>query len=250
MPGSAARFEKVEMVGSQTRALTLALGLGGLAGLCAGLPLLADAQALPTGPIGKTLLEPVTGEDAGPRTPPMVASARELLGVPYHFGGRLRPGREGIDCQGVLFYAAERVSNCGWRSFSVFPTRALASSELGDRVPGLDPIATSSVRLAKLRAGDVLLFVGPSKNPVEPAIGSLEGQPVWVWHTGLYSGDGHFIVGDHYAGEAVETPLLPYLKAHADAYSGLFVTRMTEGPRPRRCRKHPKMKRSTEEGGP
>ena len=178
------------------------------------------------------------------KTNPMVAAARELIGVPYHFGGRLQPEREGIDCQGVLFYAAERVSACGWKSFSVFPTRSVATAELGARVPGLDPIASSRVRLTDLRPGDVLLFVGPAKNPAEGPIGLLEGSSVWVWHTGLYAGAGKFIVGDHYAGETVETPLLPYLKAHQDTYSGLFVTRMKDGPKPARCRKHRSMRLS------
>lgn len=179
-----------------------------------------------------------------PAPHPMVTHARELLGVPYHFGGRLGAapvGREGIDCQGLLFYAAERIGGCGWRSFSVFPTRSVASGELGARVPGLAPVSTADLRLTDLQPGDVLLFVGPEENPAEPAIGELKHAPVWVWHTGLYAGAGNFLVGDHYAGEAVEIPLLPYLTAHADAYSGLFVTRMTDGPKPLRCRKHPPM---------
>ena len=177
---------------------------------------------------------------------PMVRHARELLGVPYHFGGRLGAapvGREGIDCQGLLFYAAERTSGCGWRSFSVFPTESVRLGELGEPVPGLDPVATAGLRLADLRPGDVLLFVGADENPAEPAIAELGETPVWVWHTALYAGDGSFLVGDHFAGEAVELPLLPYLKEHADTYQGLFVTRMKDGPKPRRCRKHPPMKR-------
>ena len=61
--------------------------------------------------------------------------------------------------------------------------------------------------------------------------------PFWVWHVGLYLGDGRYVVGDHHAGKTVIEPLLPYLEAHQDEYSGVFVTR---GPakKPTKCRQH------------
>jgi cell wall-associated NlpC family hydrolase len=172
-----------------------------------------------------------------------VAAAREVLGVPYDFGGRLRDPADGIDCQGVLFYAAERVSACGWKSFSVMPTKSVPAGELGRAVAGMAPVASSELDLSRLQLGDVLLLVGYAQNPAEPSIGTLKGQPVWVWHTGLYSGEGRWIVGDHFAGQAVEVDLKAYLAEHADTYAGLVVTRMTEGPRPQRCRQHPPMRR-------
>lgn len=171
-----------------------------------------------------------------------VAAAREVLGVPYDFGGRLRDAGDGIDCQGVLFYAAERVGPCGWKSFSVMPTQSVPAGALGVAVEGMAPVASSALERSRLRPGDVLLLVGYGQNPAEPAIGTLEGQPVWVWHTGLYSGEGKWIVGDHFAGKAVEVDLKQYLANHADSYAGLVVTRMADGPRPKRCRKHAPMK--------
>jgi hypothetical protein len=69
----------------------------------------------------------------------------------------------------------------------------------------------------------------------------LKDKPVWVWHTGLYSGAGKWIVGDHFAGQVVEVDLEHYLAEHADTYAGLVVTRMTDGPHPKHCRKHPPM---------
>ncbi|NMO18937.1 hypothetical protein HPC49_18450 [Pyxidicoccus fallax] len=177
-------------------------------------------------------------EDATGR---FVTAAREVLGVPYTFGGRMRAPGEGIDCQGVLFYAAERVGRCGWKSFSVLPTVSVPSGELGKAVEGMAPVASSALDVSKLRPGDVLLLVGFDSNPAEPAIGELAGRPVWVWHTGLYSGGGKWIVGDHFAGRVVEVDLAAYLVAHADTYAGLVVTRMEEGPRPRRCRRHAPM---------
>jgi cell wall-associated NlpC family hydrolase len=170
----------------------------------------------------------------------LVRAARELLDVRYDFGGRMRTtpeGLEGIDCQGVLFYAAERVGACGWRSFSVFPTVSVARGELGKPVEGMSPISSDKLDLSRLRPGDVLLLVGFDENPAEPAIGVLEDRRVWVWHTGMYTGDGNWIVGDHYAGRVVETDLRHYLGTHRE-YVGVFVTRMTEASAPRRCRKH------------
>lgn len=171
----------------------------------------------------------------------MVGHARELLGTPYVFGGRLRP--QGIDCQGVLFYAAERAGRCGWKSYSVYPTKSVAQKELGASVKGLDPIASDELDLSKLEKGDILLLVGFDQNPAEPPIGKLEGRNVWVWHTGLYAGGGNWIVGDHYAGKVVETPLAEYLLAHSDVYAGVFVTRLESAPSPKRCRKHAPMSR-------
>lgn len=170
----------------------------------------------------------------------LVEAARGQLGTPYEFGGRLRVKadgtREGIDCQGVVFLAAERVGRCGWRSFSVLNVDTVRTGELGAPVPGLSPVATSTLDVSRLRPGDYLMLVGPGANPAEAAIGQLDGVDVWVWHVGLYAGNGRWIVGDHFAGAVVEVDLAAYLAEHADAYSGVFVTRMTAGPRPTRCR--------------
>lgn len=200
--------------------------------------LVATGTSSGTAPASTTAPAP-SAPTASPLGQSMVHHARELLGVPYLFGGRLRP--QGIDCQGVLFYAAERVAPCGWKSYSVFPTKSVADRELGARVRGLDPIATSALDLARLTPGDIILMVGFDANPSEPAIGKLGGRDVWVWHTGLYAGGGRWIVGDHFAGEVVEVPLLAYLEEHRDDYAGVFVTRIAAAPAPRRCRKHAPM---------
>jgi cell wall-associated NlpC family hydrolase len=160
-----------------------------------------------------------------------------LIGKPYAWGGRLRKG-EGIDCMGVVLAAAERASGCGWKSYSVKPTELVAQRTWGTPVPHLSPIATEALDVKSLEKGDVLLFVGPLANPAEPAIATMDTVPVWVWHVGLYVGEGNFVVGDHHAGHATIEPLLPYLAAHADEYSGEYVLR---GPaaKPAKCRRHP-----------
>ena len=185
---------------------------------------------------GQTIPPPTVGEK-------LVAHARRFLGQPYVLGGRMRStkaARDGIDCMGLVFAAAEGAQRCGWRSFSYDPTTLLADRSFGDRVEGLSPVATADLELSKLRGGDVLMLVQATENPNEPSIASLAGVPVWVWHMGLYSGAGAWLVGDHYAGEVVETGLAAYLKEHSDAYDGLYVLRPTRIAPPR-CRIQPRM---------
>lgn len=192
---------------------------------------------------------PVTAlPEASERT--VVAEARKLLGVRYELGGRLRAKTspvkeggavEGIDCQGLVFFALQPIARCGWRSFSVMPTVSIPARELGTAVAGLAPVATEKLDVTRLRPGDVIHFVGVDMNPAEPAIAHLDGKPVWVWHMALASGDGKFIVGDHFAGAVVEEDLLAYLREHDDVYQGVFVTRMSEGPRAAKCRTHAPM---------
>ena len=82
------------------------------------------------------------------------------------------------------------------------------------------------------------MLVGAERNPKEGPIGKLDGHDVWVWHTGVFTGLGQWLVGDHYAGKVVEVPLAEYLVAHADAYEGVFIVRPA-GRKPARCRRHP-----------
>jgi cell wall-associated NlpC family hydrolase len=158
----------------------------------------------------------------------LVTHARRFLGQPYVLGGRMhatKAAREGIDCMGLVFAAAEGVQRCSWRSFSYNPTTLLADETFGKAVPGVSPVATADLEVAKLAPGDVLMLVQSTENPNEPSIGKLGDQPVWVWHMGIYSGGGKWLVGDHFAGEVVEVELLPYLREHADAYDGMFALR-------------------------
>ena len=80
-------------------------------------------------------------------------------------------------------------------------------------------------------------FLGPAENPAEPSITALGGAQQWVWHMGMYAGGGRFLVGDHFAGAAVEEDLRAYLAAHGDVYSGVLVTRIDARPKPLRCRR-------------
>lgn len=169
-----------------------------------------------------------------------VAAARELLALDYRFGGRLRHPGDGIDCQGVLFYAAERICPCGWKSYSTKPTESVARGELGRAVPGLDPVATSLLDTGKLEPGDIVLLLADAENPAEPSIATIGDQPVWVWHTGIHTGSGKLLHADIFTGKVVEQDLRAYLEEHD--YAGIFVTRMRARPRPERCRRHRRMK--------
>lgn len=170
-----------------------------------------------------------------------VRSARKLLGTPYNFGGRLRRSGPGIDCQGVIFAAAESVQRCGWKSFSVNPTETVRSGELGKPVRGLSPVRTRDLDVTRLQPGDIVFLYSRAKNPAEPAIALVGADPVWVWHTGIYSGEGRWIVGDHFAGEVIETSLLDYLQRHSSVYEGIYILRMDAAPSPKKCRIHPSM---------
>lgn len=170
---------------------------------------------------------------AAERVRAFVTAARELLGKPYRFGARLADGS--IDCLGLLFYAAERIG-CGWRSYSVYPTRAIAASELGRPVPGLDPVALRFLDLSRLRSGDVLWLLLPVRNPAEIPVGAIDGQPVWVWHTGIYTGDGNWIHADYTVGRVAEGSLVAFMQENG--FAGIFVTRMSSGPNPVRCLRH------------
>jgi cell wall-associated NlpC family hydrolase len=178
----------------------------------------------------------------------VVDEARKILGVPYELGGRMRATKsstsgdvEGIDCQGLVFFALQPIARCGWKSFSVMPTASIAARELGAPVADLAPVSTQKLDVTQLRAGDVLHFVGVDENPAERPIAQLDGKDVWVWHMALASGDGKFIVGDHFAGAVVELDLRAYLAEHSDVYQGIFVTRLDDRPRPAKCRRHEPM---------
>jgi hypothetical protein len=161
----------------------------------------------------------------------MVERARSLIGTPYVLGGRA-PGKA-LDCQGLVFFAAQAARPCHWRSYSVYPTRAVKSAELGTPVPGLSPVSTAALDPSLLQPGDVVMLLDPTENPAEPALTELDGTPMWVWHEGLASGDGGWINADPHT-TAEEGSLIDYLRERE--YAGIFVTRMISGPKPTVCR--------------
>lgn len=184
------------------------------------------AQAVERQPVS---LKPVDG----------VVAARELLERPYEWGGRLRE-HEGIDCLGVVLAAAERVSGCGWRSFSVNPTDLVNSRALGAPVEVASGVLSAQLEISLLQPGDVVMLMSPVENPSEPALTKVGGVPMWVWHVGIASSGGRWVVGDHHAGKVIETGLHDSLRANADEYAAVYVGRPT-GQRPKVCRKHPPM---------
>lgn len=162
----------------------------------------------------------------------MLEVARNLVGTPYVLGGR--EAGKGVDCQGVVFLAAQAAKRCSWKSYSVFPTKTVALKEFGEPVPGLSPVSREALDVSKLEPGDVVMLLDTTENIKEPALAQLDGQDVWVWHMGLYAGDGKWIDADPFTSQVQEHPLADYLSAHS--YAGIFVTRMKHGPRPARCR--------------
>jgi hypothetical protein len=137
----------------------------------------------------------------------------------------------------------ERISACGWRSYSVFPTASVRDRELGEPVEGLFPVATTALDAALLQPGDVVMLLAEVANPAEPALAELSGAPVWVWHVGMAIGGGRWINADPFSGEVQEGELAAYLKDHPE-YAGIAVTRMSGGPAPAVCRHHRSMRRA------
>jgi len=82
--------------------------------------------------------------------------------------------------------------------------------------------------------------VDPIENEAEPSIGSLNAEPVWVWHVGVYSGAGNWINANAFEGRVVEESLRDYLLDHD--VGGIFVTRMSRRPTPAHCRHNRRMR--------
>lgn len=168
------------------------------------------------------------------QTQQAIAAARALLGTPYVFGGRLRAHEGGTDCLGVIFAALEAATGCGWRSFTVSMTDAFARKEFGQMVEGFAPVRSVDAKFERLRPGDLLFFAGPLNNRGEPAAATVDGVGLWVAHTGMFTGEGRFIVGDHYAEKTIETELRAYLNKHPYPY--VFAVRPVSLPNVKVCR--------------
>ena len=97
----------------------------------------------------------------------VVRAARDLLGVPYVFGGS---GRGGVDCSGLTAYAYRKIG-------MVLPHLAAAQARLGRWV---------SER--KLRPGDLLIYHGGG-------------------HVALYVGHGQMIHASSVHGQVVKVPV-------------------------------------------
>lgn len=153
----------------------------------------------------------------------LVTSARSYLDRPYAWGGR----GTSLDCLGLVFRAWQDVTGTSWKRISVYPTKMVEKQQLGAPVPGLDGVLTADIPWPSLEPGDVILFLGAAENPAEPALATVSGTPLWVWHTAIYSGgpQRRFVVADHFAGEVVETELPRYLAEEGSGYAGIFVVR-------------------------
>ena len=181
------------------------------------------AAGLLAGAVAVLLLPSGAAADPVADRASLVTAARRYLGRPFRWGGR---GSE-LDCLGLIFRTWQDVTGTSWKRVSVYPTEMVEKEHLGAPVSGLDGVLSTAIHWETLETGDFVLFLGASENPAEPALTTVDGTPMWVWHTGLYTGgpDRRFIVGDHFAGEVVETSLLRYLREEGAGYDGIFVVR-------------------------
>lgn len=113
-------------------------------------------------------------------------------------------------------------------------TDAFARGEFGDLVEGFAPVRSEDAKFDSLRAGDLLFFAGPLNNPGEPAAATVDGVGLWFAHTGMFTGEGRFIVGDHHAGKTIETDPRAYLRSYPYPY--IFAVRPVSRPNVKVCR--------------
>ena len=153
----------------------------------------------------------------------LVTAARSYLDRPYAWGGR----GAALDCLGLVFRAWQDVTGTSWKAISVYPTTMVRKEQVGAPVPGLDGVRTAKVPWDRLEPGDIILFLNGTENPAEPALATVDGTPMWVWHTAIFSGGPahNFVVADHFAGAVVETALPRYLAEEGSGYDGIFIVR-------------------------
>lgn len=106
----------------------------------------------------------------------VIASALQLLGVPYLWGGMTS---KGVDCSGLV-----RIS-CIMNGI-LLPRNASQQIHCGEIIP-LDPSAPLAERISGLRRGDLLFFGTPA----------TEDKSQRVTHVGIYLGEGQFIHSSH-----------------------------------------------------
>jgi hypothetical protein len=162
------------------------------------------------------------GAPAAAYPAPLLEAARRYKGRPYAWAGR----GDALDCMGLVFVAWTDVTGQPWEQLSENPTELVAARSFGAPVPGLDGVLAEDIDWSRLRSGDVIFFIGQWPNPLEPPIVTLGGEPYWVRHMGIYSGDllRRFINGDPGMAEVAELSLPNYLAIYR-IYQGIYVVR-------------------------
>ncbi len=123
----------------------------------------------------------------------IIAQAEKLLGVPYLWGGM---SAKGVDCSGLVRISymlngillprnASQQINCGDRVPMDVDIKFWSETERAD-TEGFRQEMT--VRVSKLKRGDLVFFGTPSVHPKGKAR---------ITHVGIYLGDGHIIHSSH-----------------------------------------------------
>lgn len=126
---------------------------------------------------------------------PNVRAAKKYAGVPYIYGGRLTEKNPGLDCLGLIFRALQDRYGIQWRSWSVKPSKLMDQLSKKDRQTILMSLEASkdAESFKNIKAGDLVFFLGTSKLEDVPVAKGLNGEDLFVWHTGIASGNGNVI---------------------------------------------------------
>jgi cell wall-associated NlpC family hydrolase len=122
----------------------------------------------------------------------LVQMAGKYLGTPYGWGGRLTKKNPQMDCLGLLFRSIQRMYGIPWQRWSTTPSE-LINQLTPDGSPGQTICVKDSIALASLKNGDFLFFLGTDPLADLPVSVDAAGNLLYVWHTGIYAGNGTVI---------------------------------------------------------
>jgi cell wall-associated NlpC family hydrolase len=137
--------------------------------------------------------EPPPPEPGSELVEAAIAEAETHIGTPYRWGGRNTETHPGLDCLGIMYVAYGEASDTPWKDYSVFPSRWVKSSKLGDPVPGLDGALASQLEKNLLKRGDVLYFLTKGFVLDDEPLLTVGEDKYWPWHTGIYWGNGQVL---------------------------------------------------------
>jgi len=148
----------------------------------------------------------------------LVVEARKSLDVPFRWEGRGTKRLPGLDCLGLLFKSLEATTGLSWKKWSVAPSRLIEQLEGRQFTIYLKKNRDLAIK-RRMNSGDIVFLMWADMPTWDKPTGKVEKieldgsrrmAPMWIWHTGIYSGNGKFIHASPYSGGVVEEDLLDF----------------------------------------